>query len=145
MPTVRDTPDAVLAAFAAKGMFPTGLTATPLSSRQTSTIAPSKPSKYRNRKTVIDDWTFDSQKEARRYLDLRAEQNDGRITELRCQEPIPLVVNGQTVGVYIADFSYRRDGERVIEDVKSTITRRLAVYQLKRKILAANGIIVQEK
>lgn len=145
MPTVRDTPDAVLAAFAAKGMFPTGQTATPSPSRQTSNATAGKPSKYRSKKTVIDGWTFDSKKEARRYLDLRAEQQDGRISELRCQVPIPLIVNNVCVAEYIADFTYFRNDELVREDVKSEVTRKLPVYRLKRKILAANGIIIHEK
>lgn len=101
-----------------------------------------KPSKYRNRKTEIDGRVFDSKKEAMRYLDLREQQRAGLIRELVCQLQIPLMVNGKSVGLYVADFVYNRaNGEQVIEDVKGM---RTDVYKLKRKILAANGITVTE-
>ena len=39
----------------------------------------SKPSKYRNVKTVVDNLTFDSQKEANRYVELKLLQAAGEI------------------------------------------------------------------
>lgn len=39
---------------------------------------------------------------------------------------------------YTADFVYFRDGEMVVEDVKSKITRAEADYVLRRKLMLAN-------
>lgn len=103
-----------------------------------------KPSKYRNTKVEIDGRTFDSKKEANRYLDLREEQRAGTISGLRCQVAFPLTVNGVVVASYVADFVYDRDGRQVIEDVKSVVTRKLQVYRLKAKIMAALGHSIAE-
>ena len=113
--------------------------------------APAK-SKYRAVKTEIDGRTFDSKKEANRYLDLREQQKAGLIKNLECQVPIPLMVRDKEIGVYVADFRYLRPStgrnKRLmvceIEDVKSEVTRKLPVYRLKRKILEANGIVITE-
>jgi hypothetical protein len=113
-------------------------------SKASATPTEAKPAKHRNTKTVIDGWTFDSKKEARRYLDLRAEQQDRRISELRCQVVFPLVVNGVEVCVYVADFVYLRNGVRVIEDVKSKHTRKLPDYRIKLKLMAALGQPITE-
>ncbi|NDB02614.1 MAG: DUF1064 domain-containing protein [Flavobacteriaceae bacterium] len=92
--------------------------------------------KYNNRKTKVDGYTFDSKKEAQRYFELKMLKLAGEISVLELQPQIPLLVNGQWVGKYIGDFSYRnKDGERVIEDVKSPATR-TPIYNLKKKILA---------
>ena len=95
----------------------------------------SKLNKYRAIKTMVDGITFDSKKEASRYVDLCRLQNAGYIAHLRLQPEFPLMVNGTKIGKYVADFSYLRNGERIIEDVKSkaTIT---PVYRLKKKILS---------
>jgi hypothetical protein len=40
---------------------------------------------------------------------------------------------------------YLEGGGRVVEDVKSPVTRRLPVYRLKRRLLAAlYGIVIRE-
>lgn len=140
MPTGHDSPDAVLAAFAANGMYPVGTS--PIDDGRWQKFEPEK-SKYRNRKTEIDGRVFASKKEAMRYLDLKEQQRAGLIVNLRCQVPIPLIVNGRKIGEYVADFVYVQEAE-VIEDVKSSVTRKLPVYRLKRKILEANGINIQE-
>jgi hypothetical protein len=101
-------------------------------------------SKYRNIKVEADGRTFDSKKEFRRWLDLRDEQAAGSITDLRHHKEIPIEVNGVEVCKYVADFVYFRGGIRMIEDVKSPATRKIAVYRLKVKLLAAMGIEVQE-
>ena len=48
-------------------------------------------SKYNSRKTVIDGITFDSKKEAKRYVELKKKQEEGEITDLRLQVPFELV------------------------------------------------------
>ena len=98
---------------------------------------PAKRSKYGNRKTTVDGVTFDSAKEARRFLALKAEQAAGRISGLRLQVRFPLRVNDVRVCAWVADFVYLRNGVRVVEDVKSEITRRHPVYRLKKKLVAA--------
>lgn len=85
----------------------------------------------------IDGRTFDSKAEARRYEHLKAEQAAGRIAALRCQVRFPLRVNGVRVCAWCADFVYLRNGVRIVEDVKSEITRRHPVYRLKKKLVAA--------
>lgn len=97
----------------------------------------SKPSKYRNSKTEIDGMQFDSKKEARRYLDLRAEQSDGTIRGLRRQVEFPLKVNGKLICVYVADYVYIRDGVQVVEDVKSAVTKKNPAYRIKKKLYEA--------
>ncbi len=45
---------------------------------------------------------------------------------------------------YVADFTYVENGQQVIEDVKSPITRLNPVFRLKKKMLAAMGVEIQE-
>ena len=95
--------------------------------------------------------TFDSKKEADRYLVLRSEQLAGRISDLKCQVPFELIPSQKRDGrvierpvKYIADFSYTRDGETVVEDVKSSATK-TPEYILKRKMMLWEfGIEVKE-
>jgi len=86
---------------------------------------------------TVDGVTFASQKEAHRYLELRASLRTGLITDLELQPRFPLYVSNVKIGTYIADFRYRsKAGEIVIEDVKSAGTK-TAVYRLKKKIFEA--------
>lgn len=72
-------------------------------------------------------------------------ESAGAIQALRRQVRIPILANGIRVCVYVADFVYVQAGRRVVEDVKSAYTRRLPVYRLKKKLLAAlHAIEVQE-
>lgn len=107
-------------------------------------------SKYGNKKTSVDGIEFDSAKEARRYQELRMMQQAGQITDLRWQVDFGLYafdLHGRhacDVGDYRADFVYQRDGQMVVEDVKSAGTR-TAIYMLKRKIVeACHGIQIIE-
>ncbi len=93
-----------------------------------------KQNKYRAVKTTVDGITFHSKKEASRYVDLMNLQKSGYISNLRLQPEFPLMVNGKKIGKYVADFSYIRNGVRIIEDVKSKATV-TPVYRLKKKIL----------
>lgn len=101
--------------------------------------------KYRNTKTVIDGVTFDSKKESARYSDLKLMHRAGAITDLTLQPKFDIVINGQKVCSYIADFSYVENGVTVVEDVKSEMTRKLPTYRLKKKLMkAAHNIEVRE-
>ena len=98
-------------------------------------------SKYNSRKTVINDITFDSKKEAKRYVELKKKQDEGKITDLRLQVPFELVPSF-TIEIdgkkrkrrnirYIADFTYYENGQKVVEDVKG---RKTEIYKLKKKL-----------
>lgn len=105
-------------------------------------------SKYRAKKTVVDGITFDSRKEADRYLVLKRMEEDGSIENLRRQVRYELVpafdVDGKHYrpAYYVADFVYREDGKTVVEDVKGM---RTDVYRLKNKLFARRyGMSIKE-
>lgn len=104
-----------------------------------------KASKYGNKKTVVDGILWDSLKEAQRYGDLKLVAKVGHITELRWKERFEIIIGGMKVCSYISDFSYIRDGRKVVEDVKSEATKRKESYRLKKKLmLAVHGIEIIE-
>ena len=105
-------------------------------------------SKYHAKKTCVDGITFDSKREADRYLVLKSMEEDGTIEDLRRQVRYELVpafdVDGKHYRAvhYVADFVYREDGHEVIEDVKGMKTD---VYRLKSKLVAYRyGMNVRE-
>lgn len=101
-------------------------------------------SKYHAKKVKTADGTFDSQREYQRWCELKLLQRAGKITELQRQVRFELLPSrGRERAVhYIADFTYRRDGELVVEDAKGV---RTDAYVLKRKMmLHLKGISIQE-
>lgn len=115
-----------------------------------------KRSKYNNKKVVYQGISFDSKKEMERYMYLLDAQMNGVITELQTQvkfELIPAVreeyiehlktkdkVKTRTLQLaitYTCDFSYKKDGELVIEDVKASPKMLPKEYILKKKLLFA--------
>lgn len=105
-------------------------------------------SKYRAKKTTVDGITFDSRKEASRYLALKGIEADGLIEDLRRQVRYELVpafdVDGRHYRpvYYVADFVYVEDGQEVVEDVKGV---RTDVYRLKSKLFAKRyGMSIKE-
>lgn len=95
--------------------------------------------KYHNKKVVVDGRTFDSRKEADRFRELSMLLKAGEITQLECQVPFVLIGsqrrNGRVVErpcTYKADFTYYRDGEYHVEDVKGV---RTPEYRIKRKLM----------
>ncbi len=98
-------------------------------------------SKYGAKKVRADGITFDSKAEYARYLQLRLLEKAGKIFDLYVHKPIPLIVNGVTVGHYEADFIYYANKTVVVEDVKGVKTH---LYRLKKRILEANGIKITE-
>lgn len=97
--------------------------------------------KYRNIKTVVNGITFDSRKEARRYTELMVLQRAKIITDLELQkrfEICPKKYENKRARYYVADFVYVENGKRVIEDVKSPITRSNPVYSLKKALVQVN-------
>ncbi len=109
---------------------------------QVSSASTKKKSKYRNKKTTIGELTFDSKKEARRWLVLIEMQRRGEISFLRRQVPFRLVVNGVKIATYRADFVYVQNGQRIVEDAKGMLTD---VYKIKRRLMQAiHGIEIKE-
>lgn len=107
--------------------------------------------KYHNERILVDGEVFDSKKEYRRYEELRLLERAGQISDLRRQVPFELVprqiANGKVVEravKYIADFTYRENGQFVVEDVKSDATRTDA-YKIKKKLmLIVHGVRIKE-
>lgn len=94
---------------------------------------------------MIDGIIFDSKKESERWPVLLGLLREGKISCLQRQKIFRIKVNEIRVCNYVADFIYIEGGLLVVEDVKSPITRKLPVYVLKRKLMAAAfGIIIRE-
>lgn len=91
-----------------------------------------KKSKYGNRKVTIDNIVFDSEKEGRRYQDLKLLLQAGEISDLRLQVKYELNEGGKYSLVYIADFTYLSGGELIVEDCKGFKT---AVFKKKEKLM----------
>lgn len=107
-------------------------------------------SKYHAKKTCVDGITFDSRKEADRYLVLKGMEEDGSIEDLRRQVRYELIPAFDAGGKhyrpvhYVADFVYvdNETGKTVVEDVKGM---RTDVYRLKSKLFARRyGMSVKE-
>lgn len=106
--------------------------------------------KYSNIKTEIDGITFDSKKEAQRYVTLKLLERIGDIEDLVLQpkfliaESVILDGRKQRARYYIADFQYTDlvTGKTVVEDVKGMKT---AAYRAKRhQVKLIHGIEVKE-
>ena len=97
----------------------------------------SKNGKYGNKKTIVGDIKFDSKKEARRYEELKVLESMGKILDLRRQVKFELIPKqeGERAINYYADFTYLQNGQLVVEDVKSSITRTNDTYIIKRKLM----------
>lgn len=106
-------------------------------------------SKYGNKKVVVNGIQFDSKREARRYLDLKAMETAGQIQNLQLQVRYELIpsqrIDGKVVEkpvYYIADFQYEQNGETIVEDTKGHRTDK---YIIKRKLmLHVHGIRIRE-
>jgi hypothetical protein len=99
-----------------------------------------KRNKFNAVKTVIDNITFHSKKEASRYAQLKLYEKGGLISDLRLQVPyelIPkLVINGKTERAikYVADFVYFDTVNKIdiCEDCKGFITD---IFKLKYRLM----------
>lgn len=94
--------------------------------------------KYNARKVTIDGYTFDSQREAQRYGELKSLEKAGKIT-LQNVHPVFLLQEGfQYQGkyyrpiIYVADFLYIENGKIIVEDVKGFETHE---FRMKWKML----------
>lgn len=108
-----------------------------------------KGSKYGNKKVEVNGMKFDSKREARRYLDLKAMEVAGQIKNLQLQVKYTLIPSQKIDGVvverevsYVADFVYEQNGKTVVEDSKG---HRTDTYIVKRKLmLYIHGIRIRE-
>ena len=121
--------------------------------------------KYSARKVTLDGITFDSWREAQRYRELKLLLLAGQIIGLQMQVPFELIPaqyeetdavysKGPRKGqpkkgkcieksvVYVADFVYWQDGQRIVEDTKGV---RTTDYIIKRKLMLHKyGIRIRE-
>lgn len=107
--------------------------------------------KLNNQIVFFDNIKFHSIKEKNRYIQLKKEQEEGRIQDLQLQAKfvvIPTIYEEKEVRLktktvkkkvclfkecsYYADFTYYRDGEFVVEDTKGYRTKE---YAIKRKLM----------
>lgn len=118
-------------------------------------------SKYNNKKVEFEGMSFDSKKEAQRFLELKLLERAGEISDLERQVKfvlIPAQREPDTIGArggikkgkllereaaYIADFVYTdREGRKIVEDTKGVKTPE---YILKRKLMLEKyGIKIRE-
>ena len=108
-------------------------------------------SKYHSKKITRDGITFDSKKEYERFRELKLLERAGKIEQLQRQvvfELIPSQRDPKTRKVierackYVADFTYWKNGEFIVEDTKGF---RTADYIIKRKLmLQVHGIRIKE-
>ena len=94
---------------------------------------------------TADGQEFDSQKEYRRWCELKLLQRAGRISDLKRQVQYELIPkqDGERACTYVADFVYiDSDGNTVVEDTKGV---RTDAYKIKRKLMLQKyGIRIKE-
>ncbi|MNE53362.1 hypothetical protein D3C81_1543890 [compost metagenome] len=87
------------------------------------------PGKYNNKKTIVDGFTFDSQKEAAFYSQLKLLQRTGEVHTFLRQTPFHLPGGVK----YVADFMvFYASGDVEVIDVKGV---RTAEYKTKKKLV----------
>lgn len=136
---------------------------------QTVNDTPTKTSKYHNHKTTIKDpktgelITFDSKKEADYYFELLARERAGEVFKISRQVKIQIQEGFTDISgvkhrpiTYTADFVYyerinfttTNDGRILSEDIKVHVVDvkglKTDVYRLKKKLLAYQGIVLEE-
>lgn len=99
--------------------------------------------KYGNQPVFVDGHRFASQREARRYGELKVLERAGAIRGLELHPSFPIQINGHHICTYYADFAYTDSGgNRIVEDAKGVPTK---VYRLKKRLVrAVHGIEVVE-
>lgn len=120
--------------------------------------------KFFNKKVKTPFGVFDSTSEYKRFLYLLDQEKKGLISNLQRQvtfQILPAQYGEKVVQLktktkivkkllerevtYTCDFLYDKDGKTIVEDVKSTFTRKDREYILKRKMmLYIKGIQLNE-
>lgn len=103
-----------------------------------------KKPKYQNKRSEFDGITFDSKKERRRYHELVLMQQAGHIKDLKVHEKYnlfhcdgtPIMSDKNRQFRYEPDFTYIdvKTKERIVEDVKSTATKNIPYFKLKKAL-----------
>ena len=102
--------------------------------------------KYGAKRTEVDGISFDSQREARHYLELKTRERFRDIRDLKLQPRYKTEINGEPLKIrsrgfpggrtvtYVADFRYvvTATGETVVEDIRGLDT---PVARLKRALV----------
>lgn len=93
--------------------------------------------RHRSQKVHIDGLRFDSLNEAARYLDLKALQAQGVISQLDADKKnfrFLVTVEGKPLCTVTPDFCYVNSaGVKIYEDTKSAWTARDPYFQLRRR------------
>ena len=95
-----------------------------------------KESKYHAKKVEIEGVQFDSKKEAQGWARLQNLQRMGVISELQRQvrfELVPKQKDERAVH-YVADYVFKEGDKLVVADCKSSMTKKLPSYIIKRKL-----------
>ena len=107
-----------------------------------------KQNKYKNKKIEYDGILWDSKKEMSYYIKFKLMEKSGEISELKRQVKYELQPKYQFKGksirqiLYIADFTYKKNGIIHVIDVKGY---RNEIYKLKKKIFEYKyGIEIEE-
>lgn len=112
--------------------------------KQSDKTKTAKRNKFNAHKVELDGMTFDSKKEHKRYIELKAMQQRGEIFGLEHHTKFELAPKVKIEGEkrakpalrYFADFTYYIiTGEYIVEDVKSAATRKLASYRNKKHLM----------
>ena len=105
-----------------------------------------KRNKFGAKKTEFMGMKFDSKWEAERYGQLWKLQENGEIRDLDRQVRFNMVIDGQKICAYIADYTYYKpnkdsEDEFVVEDAKGVETD---IFKLKKKLMKAlHGIEIK--
>ena len=103
-----------------------------------------KRNKFNAQKVEMDGMTFDSKKEHKRYIELKAMQQRGEIFGLQHHTKFELAPKVKIEGEkrakpalrYLADFTYYMiSGEYIVEDVKKEATRKKDSYRNKKNVM----------
>lgn len=111
--------------------------------RQMTSGANARENKFGAVATVENGQRIDSKAERKHLAGLRGRLRAGEIYALACQPEFPLIVNGEFIGKYTADFAFwdvREDRFRVV-DVKGVETREFK--RAKKLVKAIYGIDVE--
>jgi len=105
---------------------------------------PKRGNKYKSVRTLFDGQWFDSKREAEVYGELKLLERAGRISGFERQRKFNLIVNGEIIGSYRADFAFidhDKDSRFRVVDVKGVITRDFR--RVQKIIKAIYGINVE--
>jgi hypothetical protein len=88
--------------------------------------------------TIYNGRRYASKKEATRAFELDLLKKGNVIKDWIPQPRFPFVHNGVKICEYVGDFKViEKDGSWKIEDVKSSATKKIATYVIKKKLMLA--------